>query len=263
LFVPRKEPNFFAFAHGSATDRPIRRGSVLVERDYLKLFDRAHPGAVVGEVSPEYMASPAACPRIAATVPDVRLVAVLRDPVERAYSDYLMYRRDGDERCEHFGDALDRQDERYARADPTGYYLRTGFYAAQLRPFFDRFPRDRLHVLLHDDLRAHHREALSGVFRFLGVDPSFTPGDLEPVNVSGVPVTRTAAAALAARRRLRSVRPLVPEALKLRANRVVERSLHRPELDRADRARLVEVYRSDVAELAYLLDRDLSHWLRA
>jgi hypothetical protein len=264
VFVPqKKEPNFFAFADGAATDNPAAARSVVLEKNYLRLFHRAGADAVVGEVSPEYMTNPAACRRIAATVPEVRLVAILRNPVERAYSDYLMYRRDGDERCERFGDALDQQDQRYARGDPTGYYLRTGFYAGQLRPYFDRFPREQIHVLLHDDLRADHHQALADVFRFLGVDPSFTPVDLEPVNVSGVPITRGATAALAARRRLPGVlRPRLPEALKLRANRAVERSLHRPELDPADRARLAELYRSDVVELGRLLECDLSHWLR-
>jgi hypothetical protein len=263
LFVPSKEPNFFAFADGVASDRPVKPGSVVLEKDYLRLFARAGPDAVAGEVSPEYMANPAACPRIAATVPEVRLVAVLRNPVERAYSDYLMYRRDGDERCERFGDALDQQDQRRARGHPTGYYVGTGFYAAQLRPYFDRFPREQLHVLLHDELRADHQQALAGVFQFLGVDPSFRPTDTKPVNVSGVATTRMAAAALAARRRLRGVlRPILPETVKLWGNRAVQRSLDRPELDRADRARLAELYRSDVTELGRLLDRDLSHWLR-
>jgi hypothetical protein len=264
VFVPKKqEPNFFAFADGAATTNPAASRSVALEKDYLRLFCRARPDAVVGEVSPEYMANPAACTRIAATVPEVRLIAVLRNPIERAYSDYLMYRRDGDEHCARFGDALDQQDERYARGDPTGYYVRTGFYAAHLRPYFDRFPRERLHVLLYDDLRADQQRALAGVFGFLGVDPAFTPNDLAPVNISGVPNTRTAAAALAVRRRLRGVlRPLLPEAVKLRANRAIQRSLHRPELEAADRARLAELYRVDVTELGRLLDRDLSHWLR-
>jgi hypothetical protein len=263
VLVPKKEPNFFAFADGATAGRPIKPGSVLSEKDYLRLFERAGPDKAAGEVSPEYLANPAACPRIAATLPQVRLIAVLRNPVERAYSDYLMYRRDGDEPCERFGDALDQQDDRYARGDRTGYYVRTGFYAAQLRPYFDRFPRQQLHTLLHDDMRADPQRALGGVFRFIGVDPSFTPGDMEPVNVSGIAATRAASAALAVRRRVRNVlRPVVPEAVRLWANRTVQRSLHRPELDPTDRARLAELYRSDVTELGHLLNRDLSHWLR-
>lgn len=264
VFIPRKkEPNYFAFADGAAADHPAAAGSVVVEDDYLNLFDSADPDLVVGEVSPAYMANPQACPRIAATVPDVRLIAVLRNPVERAYSDYLMYRRDGQENCERFGDALDRQDERYARGDPTGYYVRTGFYAAQLRPYFEKFRREQIHVLLHEELCSDTHRALATIYRFLGVDPSFSPPALDAVNVSGVPATRTATALLEARRRLRGVlRPVLPEAVRQLANRAVERTLHRPEIDHADRARLIELYRSDIGELERLLERDLSHWLR-
>lgn len=262
LFLPRKEVNYFAFADGAGAHRPIPHGSVLTEKNYRKLFDAAPADALVGDSSPEYMANPSACPRIAATIPDARLIAVLRNPIERAYSDFMMYRRDGYERCERFSDALDKQEARAARRDPTGYYVSTGFYAAQLRPYFDLFPREQMHILLHEDLRENEPHALAGVFEFLGVDPSFTPPNREPVNASGVPATRTAAAALLVRRRLRGVlRPLLPDAVKLSVNRLVERSLARPALEDADRTRLAELYRSDITDLGRMLGRDLSHWL--
>ena len=216
---------------------------------------------VVGESSPEYMANPSACSRIAATIPDVRMIAILRNPIERAYSDYLMYRRDGDERCSRFSDALDQQDERSARQHTTGYYLSTGFYGAQLRPFFDMFPREHLHIVLYDDLRSNFPQTLSDIFAFLGVEPSFIPTDQKPVNVSGLPSTTSAAAALAVRSRLRTVLRILPQGVKLRVNRAVQKKLHHPAMDPADRARLLEIYRSDILELSRLLNRDLSHWV--
>lgn len=190
------------------------------------------------------------------------MIAVLRNPVERAYSDYMMYRRDGYERCERFVDALERQDERSARRHTTGYYISTGLYCAQLTPYFEAFPRDQLHVLLYDDLRADYLQSLSGIFEFLGVDPSFTPTDREPVNVSGVPATPAAAAALTLRRQLRTVLRPMPDGMKLRLNRAVQKNLYRPKLEPADRTRLVDLYRSDILGLSRLLNRDLSHWLR-
>lgn len=262
LFLPRKELNFFAFANGGGRDRPVKRGSILSEEKYLSLFHGVAPDLVLGESSPEYMINPAACPRIAAVLPGVRLVAILRNPIERAYSHYMMHRRDGDEPCFRFSDALDQQDARRSRRDTRGYYVACGFYAAQLRPYFDHFPPEQIHVLLHDDLRAQYLPTLARVFEFLGVDPSFAPTDQGPVNVSGVPTSRMTALALVARRRLRGVAgPIVPEAIKLRLNRAIERRLYQPVLEPADRARLVEVYRSDVDDLGRLLNRDLSHWL--
>lgn len=262
LYLPRKEVNYFAFADGAGRQRPVTRSSVLNTNDYLALFRDADPQAIVGESSPEYMANPAAFPRIVATLPTVRMIAVLRNPVERAYSDYLMYRRDGDEREPRFADALDRQGERSARRHVTGYYLSTGFYGAQLRPFFEWFPREQLHVLLYEDLQTDFAQTLAGIFNFIGVDPTFTPTDQEPVNISGLPATPLVAAALEIRHRLRRVLRPLPESVKRRVNRPVERRLYKPSLDDHDRARLIDIYHSDIDELGKLLKRDLSHWLK-
>jgi hypothetical protein len=207
------------------------------------------------------MANTAAFPRIAATLPEVRLIAVLRNPVERAYSDYLMYRRDGDERELRFRDALDKQADRASRLERTGFYLTTGLYGAQLRPYFDEFPRKQLHVLLYEDLQTDFLQAMSGIFAFIGVSSAFTPTDLEPVNQSGLPTTFAIKAALELRYRLRRILRPLPSSLKRRINRPIERRLYKPELEHADRVRLVDFYQSDVAELGRLLDRDLSHWL--
>ena len=165
--------------------------------------------------------------------------------MERAFSDYLMYVRDGLEH-EDFGRALDLQEERRRTSSPTGYYVETGFYGRQLRPYFAAFPHERIRVYLFEDLVADPDPVLRDLFAFLGVDPAHARAPARPVNVSGVPRNALFAAAVRGGRRLA---PLLPAA-----------GRDRPVLSPEDRRRLVRLYRDDVAELERLLDRPLDRW---
>jgi hypothetical protein len=264
LFVPsRKEPNFFAFAgRAPEPNHPAAGKSVLDQDRYEALFADRGDAVAAGEVSPEYLANPHACAAIRRLVPEARLVAVLRNPVERAYSDYLMYRRDGLEPEADFERAIDQQDARAARGDPTGFYLRTGRYAEQLEPYLATFPREQLHIVLYEDLRSAREATLSGIFEFLGVSSDVAIPDAAPVNVSGEPSNPAVRAAYAVRRRVAArAAGRVPPWLTRAADRVLQRGLTHPELSPESRARLGAYYRDDVERLARLLDRDLGHWL--
>ena len=257
VFLPEKGPSFFAFDEAPASDRPLPPGTVRDWADYQALFADAPAGAVCGEVSPEYLANPWSCGRISARLPDAKLVAVLRNPVERAYSDYLMYVRDGDERLD-FAAALDEQEERRRAGSPTGYYLETGFYGRQLRPYFETFPRGQLQVYLFEDFAAGPAAVLEPLLAFLGVDPALGATPERAVNVSGVPRNAAVGAAVRGGRR---IAPLLPEAVRRRAKAALSRGLERPELAPDLRRRLADVYREDVAVLERLLERPLGHWL--
>ena len=141
------------------------------------------PWRITGEGSPYYMFHPLAAERIAATLPQVRLIAVLRDPVERAWSHHKYELARGNETLA-FADALDTEPERLAgeeerlRADPAydSYewryhaYLRRGHYAEQLAHLFDHVDRERVLVLRSEELFADPHEQLARVWAFLGLD---------------------------------------------------------------------------------------------
>ena len=257
IFLPAKGPSFFAVDEAPAIERPLPQGTVRDWDAYQALFADAPEGAVRGDVSPEYLASPRACGRIRARLPDARLVAVLRDPVDRAFSDYLMYVRDGLEKKD-FWTALDEQEERRLTGSATGYYLETGFYGRQLRPYFAAFPRERIQVHLFEDFAVDPDAVLRSLFEFLGVDPERGEVPERALNVSGVPRNALVAAAV---RHGRRVAPILPAAVRRRAKSALAGGLDRPTLPAEDRRRLVELYREDVAELERLLERPLDRWL--
>ena len=263
VFLPeRKEPNYFAFADATPPfDHPAARDSVRDLGGYKALFGPATPQQVVGEVSPAYLAVPDACTRIREVISDARLIAVLRNPIERAYSDYLMYRRDGLEREPDFLRALQAQSRRNQSTDPTSRYLSTGMYADQVRRFQRTFPGDQIHILLHDDLRSDPQGALRRIFGFIGVDPHLQLADQGSSNVSGVPRSSSLRLAYGLRRRVRgSLGPLVPEGVKRRIDAQLERRLDRPPMPDEARRYLVDTYRADIDRLSDLIDRDLSGW---
>lgn len=150
---------------------------------------RAGRPAISGESSPYYMFHPLAPQRIAATLPGVRLLVLLRDPVDRAYSQFHHERSNGNETLE-FEAALDRESERLEGevgriiADP-GYnsfshqhhsYTARGLYADQLDVLRSLFPEERMSFVLSERLFEEPQQVEAEVLSFLGL-PSRASGD--------------------------------------------------------------------------------------
>jgi len=149
---------------------------------------------LTGEASPYYLYHPWVPERVRETLPEVRLIALLRNPVERAYSHYQMNRRQGKEPLS-FEEAIGSEEERlrgeYERLvrDATYYsdnhynfgYLSRGVYVDPLTRWRERFSAERLLVLRSEDLYLDPRETLLQVNRFLGL-PEWEPARFKPYN---------------------------------------------------------------------------------
>ncbi|MGB5810417.1 MAG: sulfotransferase [Polyangiales bacterium] len=127
---------------------------------YRSLFAAAKPGQLVGEDTTTYLRSPDAPRRIEALLPDARLIAMLRDPVDRAYSQYLHNVRAGRHSLSF---------ERTLRTNPAAL-LAHGFYAEQLARYEGFLDAGQLHVVFFEDLIADPRGELQRVCDFLGLD---------------------------------------------------------------------------------------------
>jgi hypothetical protein len=152
---------------------------------------------LTGEGSPTYISNPWVPARVRKLLPDVKLVAVLRNPVDRAYSHFRFSRRDGVEECESFADAVAREEERLRpewlrmASDPrhnswdfgAWSYLARGRYAEQLERWLALFPREQFLFLKAEDMFAHPQQALDATYRFLGLPPH-RPEDVVGLNIS-------------------------------------------------------------------------------
>ena len=202
--------------------------------------------------------------RIRSTHPNAPLVAILRNPVERAYSDYLQHRARGTEPCETFSEALDLQEERRAglsRSAP--HFLDSGRYGEQIGRYLEHFASEQLLVLLYDDLQNDATDVARRVFEHVGVDSSIEVELESDVNASGLPRNVGYRALLRARRSVGTrLSPRAIESVRPYWDRAMRRGLVKPGLGAVDRRRLIEFYGDDVARLQELIGRDLSHWLR-
>jgi len=293
IFMTRvKEPNYFAFAGatphflGPDDERlPCRAtpdrlkvakylGSVSDRAAYLRLFAGAPGHRAAGESSVSYMYFPRAAERLAATYPDIRLVAVLRHPADRAYSKFIQFLRDGCEPAEDFEAALAAEDGRVARNwSPTWFYRRRGLYHAQLKPFYERFDRSQIRVFLHDDLVSDPLRVLRETFRFLGVDDRFTPDTSRRHNESEAPRRQPRAEWIDHVAASPGIGGTLERIMPARGVDLLQRGVRHlnsryepwtpPPFQPALRARLVESFREDIEALADLIGRDLSSWLHA
>jgi hypothetical protein len=144
---------------------------------YRAHFPRVGPGRLTGEATPRYLYAPAAARRLVSVLPDARLIALLRNPVDRAYSHYQFAVKYGRER-RSFGAALDGQLDGgdTAGLQSGGPYLARGRYAEQLARVFSLVSRGQVLVVRSEDLWERPVEGFGELFRFLGLSPTSING---------------------------------------------------------------------------------------
>jgi hypothetical protein len=260
---PVKETNFFAYGRDSAGQLlyglpELHEFPVTTLSEYENLFANAGNAVAVGEASPIYLECPQAAGRIQTHVPHARLICGLRHPVERAYSDYLMYLRLRGERLEPTRDLVSSA----PWAQPDSHWMQIGRYHGQLARYYEAFPGGQIHIFLFDDLRRDALGTVQAIYRFLGVDPAFVPDFDTPHNIGGMPANRQLERLFSSSTLRRAVAPLVPQRAakwvrRLRARNMVTAPALPPEL----RKELTHHFRDDIVQTSRLIGRSLEHWL--
>ncbi len=260
---PVKETFYFAYGLDPAGnllygDPDVHRFPVKTRQEYEALFGGAGAARAIGEASPIYLECPQAAGRIRAMIPEARLIAVLRHPVERAYSDYLMYLR---RRGRHF----DPERELTAAAPwarPDSRWMTVSRYHEQLSRYYDIFPRTQLHVLLFGDLKRQPLESVQGMYRFVGVDAGFVPDFDTPHNVGGTPASPMLEKMFTSRAIRTALEPLMPNRAANWFRRLRTRTMRKaPPLPPSLKAEMTRPLRDDILRTSDLIGRDLSHWL--
>jgi Sulfotransferase family len=267
---PVKEPNFFALSgkslqvpKGTISDAYLA-SCITTWSDYQQLFAGVKHEVAIGEASPSYLYYPETAQQIRSRLPEAKLIAILRDPVDRAYSNFLHHVQRDFESTDDFLEALQQEDSRLHQGWWWGFsYLRAGFYYQQLKPYFDRFDANQIQVYLYQDLQANFSNIWQQVLHFLEVDTDFVPTSQPRHNATGIPKNLLWHRFLSQANPLKTLlKPLVPS--RLRQQMVVElknRNLDKPALSTEIRQRLIGHYREDILQLQGLINRDLSAWL--
>jgi Sulfotransferase family len=250
-----KETNFFA----PDSRFPFR---IKDRAAYEDLFRPAQAHQKIGEVCPSYLFSEMAASLIRREVPHAKLVAVLRDPAERAFSDFMMHVRDGRRKMADLRPQIERE-IRQQLLPGDRPILAQGLYARQLCRFWAEFPREGIKVILHSELKRDHLHTLNAFFDFIGVERMDRIEADAIYNVSGIPKSMAMQRVInRIRRKRRVIKRILPATLRGPAMRIANRNLQRAALDPEVRALLVSYYRTDILRLEDEIGRDLSAWLR-
>jgi hypothetical protein len=240
---------------------PVHAAHVTEWDLYAQLFRNARDEKAIGEVSNSYLYSSRAAEEIRAAIPDARIIMVLRNPLERAFSQYLMEARIGLVRrsfIEELEEDVRRPDK--AWGGDSRCYVEMGLYYEQVRRFLEQFPRERVAIHLFDDMQEDVVGFLGRVYAFLGVDPSFAPPDLTKSNTAQLPRVPLLNFGLYQAGLKTALRRVLPEKMKRLCKRVYYADATSSRLTASDRAKMIGFFRSDVRRLEYLIGRDLSHW---
>src|SRR4051812_25407924 len=275
VFVTRpKEPKFWLCdgapppAWRGPGDAHSQQEWIWRDDEYAALFQGARPDAVRGESTPFYLWSRGAHRRIGESLPDVRLIAVVRDPVDRAYSNWMHLWCDGLEPIGDFQTAFARQDERVrAGWAPFWRYRELGMYGEQLAHLHQHVDPERILVLRYRDIVDDPPAAVDRACRFLGITPglvatiprdnsrSYVPPGWRPTVLG--PVIRAGAHLGQFARPDVWRRASVPLTERLRTRE----DARRPRLSPEQRERLVPAFADDVRLLSELTGQDFSDWL--
>ena len=267
---PHKEPRFFAL-EGESIDfqgpGDKTRFRFVTDMDsYRTLFDGVSDEIAIGEASPWYLYVPQAGERIKHHLPDVKLIAILREPVARAYSNFIHALREGLEPLKDFTRAMEAEAERINNNwSYRWHYKQKGFYYGQIKHYLNLFEQEQLKIYLYEDFISDPASLLEDIFRFLEVDDTFVPDLSRKHNVSGIPRN-----VFLDRFLIRDTRPkrvlnrLIPSK-RLRQplkNKLMKLNLRpKPPLEPEAKERFKQEYREDILKLQELIQRDLSKWL--
>lgn len=282
-FSPLKEPNFFS------TDikvenftKSYKKRSVFVDEKYFKyrpleelqlsfirdesqyklLFDQVKKEKVIGEASTSYLFSKKAARNIFDFNPKAKILIVLRNPVERTFSHYLMALRYGFT-TSSLQEAVRKDQRKHKKGwGQSELFIELGLYFEQLRRYFDTFPSHQIKIILFEDLVLDAEKTMSDIYEFLGVESTKTI-DLAARNQAEIP------------RSSRLNKFMADSGIKQIAGKALNKNLKekiKPVLfskdkskvrfTRRDKQFLLSFFQEDINKTSRLIGKDLSKWLK-
>ncbi len=261
-----KEPMFFILEEKKTFIGPdLPKGPADIE-EYRSLFRDARDEKAIGEGSPCYLYSPEAPRRIKDLIPDVKFIAILRNPIDRAYSHFVFNRLVGREPLSDFRKAIAAEEDRLRQGWFMYWcYLGMGYYGAQIERYFSHFHPRQFRFFLMDDLMHTPEDLFQEVFRFLEVDEGVRISKPEKYNASGIPVNRTVQELLVKPNVVKQqLKKILSEKTQYQIlTKFINRNLRKPSLDPEVHRQLISSYREDILKTQDLIHRDLSSWLVA
>ena len=271
VYLPEKrEGRFFSIMenfNGQGDEVEFNKSIIKSFEVYKSLFSGTNSEKAIGDISTDYLYYyENSTKKIKSILGDtVRIIIILRNPIERAYSQYLHNVRDGKETLS-FENALKTDNLRRKQNWVWGwYYKNIGFYYKQVKAYIENFKQVRIY--LYDDLLSDELCLMSDLFAFLEVDSLFVPDMSVKYNVSGIYKNKIIYNLLFKQNLFKSVVRIILDPFYSREKRqkfvekLRSKNLEKPQMKAETREYLNHLYRDDILRLQSLINRDLSSWL--
>ncbi|HKK40483.1 MAG TPA: sulfotransferase domain-containing protein, partial [Cryomorphaceae bacterium] len=229
------------------------------DKHYEALFSKVANEKAIGEISNSYMICPGSAKAIYDFNPEAKILVVLRNPIRRAWSQFLMNLREAKSDADNFIKELKHDAER----NPKGWgvnhqYLELGKYSDQLKRYFDLFGKERVLPIFFEDYKKNPEGVLAVLSRFLEIDETFKFDFSEKSNASALPRNAGLNRFLVKSGILSSAKKLTPKPLRKKLAGALYSDKNMPKLQEADANWLREYYQEEVNKLSRLLEKDIT-----
>ncbi len=237
-------------------------GGYILNRDhYLKLYRFANNKKAIGEISNSYLYSKVAAENIHRDFPDMKIILILRQPADRAYSHYLANLRDGRTTLS-FRDEVLHDDAKVRKGWSISHlYFELGLYADHVQKYFDLFPKHQVRVFLFDDLKKDNKLLTHDLFEFLELENITSINFQEKFNEAKIPKNPGLIKLITQTGIKRKIFRSLPKSWRSNVKNFFFRTGKVPTMTQEDRQWMTERYLEDIKKLEKIIQRDLSNWM--
>lgn len=257
-----KEPTYFVNVNAQKNEinaeskKKALKDSVQNLDTYLSLFAGAENEIAIGESSTAYLANKTSAAKIAEFNPEMKIIAILRNPQKRAYSNYLMYKRWGFEKRSFRKAVFEEINGKHLQYPQGLRYLTLGLYSKSLISYYSVFPASQIKIFLFEDFKGKTESVMKEIYAFLGVDQEVDM-DLKTVhNGSDNAYYYNMFVMLNGQHRLRdAVEKILPAP-------VIGLMKKKPELTSELMSAMNDYFYDDIVGTSKLINKNLDHWLK-
>ena len=254
---PVKEPNYFSFTEIEKQNLYYTEKGISNWEDYVALFRNSSGKKARGEASVSYLFYPGVAKNIFNKIPEARIIIMLRNPIDRAFSHYEMDYRLGYVKSS-FSEIVFDKNKNHLRQMQFQQYVLLGNYAEQVNRYFEVFGKKNVFVVLFDDFKTDAEGVIKKLYKFLQVNPDFENDTEEKHNISEQPRNKLLLALYRTKAIRKLMRKLFPASIIAGVKKILmtKKKSRNPEVV----SFLRNYYMPGIIELENILNRNLKNW---
>lgn len=256
-----KEVNFFSKEEIEGQDLYYKAFHARNLAEYEDVFAGVTDEKAIGEGSVSYLFYPKTSQKIKDVLPNVKIIILLREPVSRGFSHYLMDYRLGFVKLP-FDEIVYQKSNHKNNALYFQQYVELGLYYKQVKRYLDCFDRKQVKIYLQEDLRQDIRGVIGDLYDFLELDGSFIPDIDKQHNVFSMPRGRLIHRLYASPLVRSTVSKIFSDTTKEIIRNAFFERCKKPTLEEKVKNHLVDFYKNDIEQLECLIGRDLRYWYK-